>query len=335
MGPKRKPPPERPAPNAESVFDEAEVPHIPLQATEISKSMSVNYGFMVKCILDQLVLKSTSENRGRARFLCKSLMVQQNVNHDQGQIPLPEYEYKIIVLPTSGLFVILFRSSGFYETGPDGSIVVDSEGRPKVKVPVRLLFRMRDLYLLGFLYKNKWRLFKDVKIKGLVSGVNINKFITWLPYYSNYGHAGLRVDFERLKFGSPELCFAYSVLSDNENYTQEQTMEALALMSFVCSEGTRRRFLHGRLLSVFSRGVSECVDTPVDEVLKEVSTPSKKDATTKFPKKILVPASKKIRTWSKDAQDVRKNLDGGLDEDARALMRDLLVVPFSVEDEHP
>lgn len=299
-----------------------QVPHVVLQASRNSKSMSINYEYMVRCILDQVGIKSASENGGRTQFLCKRWMAEDNVLQvrdpyeinrlPQRQYPTPQNEYEVKVLPKSGFLIVLLRPPGLcYEIDHDGSVVRNSKGKPKMKPMVRLLFRMKDLYLLGYLWGDKWWVFSDVILKDHVSDVNIKRFFMRLPYESNYGGSGLRVNFDRVRIGSPELCFTYNVLSDSGRYTQEQVMQALTVVAVTCSEGTRRRFMYGRLISIFSRGESEFVDTSTQL------------------------ASKKFRAWSKDSRCVRDSLklNAGLDASARTLMRDLMVVPSTGEQE--
>lgn len=292
-------------------------PHVYLNLSQNPRILACGYDSVIRNIESVIRETTSTQNNGVPRLFCEEPML---VNHEEHFLPRgPDclYVHATTVLPDSGLMVLVIRPPakwGWYEKGADGQLILGDDRRPKLK-KVELLFRLYDMYLLGFQYRNLWQLFGDINLKGVISGININRYVRKLPFKSSYGHKGMEVDFEKLKIGKPAMFKTYKVLSNNSHYSESDTMTALATLSVTISEGTRLRFFQRRVVKIFDTNKTEVVDKDPEN-----------------------PDSVRIHHWVQDCGQVKKGLllDGlGIAEADKErkkynqILRDLGVIKLS------
>ena len=155
-------------------------PHVYLPLSHIPYILARNYDLMVRSIEAEVQRKTARENNGTPHLLCEQSVAVHNEEHFLQWATECRYVYATPVLPGNGFLVLVIRPparwGGCYEKGPDGQPILDSHGIPKLK-QVEALFRLSDMYLLRFQHNNLWWLFKDVKLKGLISGANIHRYM--------------------------------------------------------------------------------------------------------------------------------------------------------------
>lgn len=258
-----------------------------LNLSQNSKILACGYDSLIRKIESVVRVRTSKENNGVPRLVCEEPMVVNHEEHFLARAPDCLYVHATPVLPNSGLMVLVIRPPaewGWYEKGTDGQLVLGDDRRPKLK-KVEVLFRLSDMYVLGFQSSNLWQLFGDVNLKGDISEININRYVRKLSFDSSYGHKGMNVDFKKSKLGQTAMLWTYKVLSNNVSYSESDTMKALATISVTVSEGTRLRFFERRVVNIFITNKTEMVDKDSDN-----------------------PDSNRFHQWGQDCDRVKEGL---------------------------
>lgn len=302
-------------------------PHVFLQMTEQPNLMATNYVGTVHTVVQTAITMSAQQNNGTAQFFYLDASTLLPVDQSA-----PGPKLKIPFLPTEGLLVVVvLPPPGLKKRDRWGQLQLGRDGKPLPSPPLRLLFRIKDLYLIGYLWKLKWWLFRDIKLRGIINGLDINKHTQKLPYNGSYQRSGLSTNFTALKLGSPGAYFAYKVLTDEtRRYTDEDRKEALSFWCVVISEGSRRLVVRRRVRRAFVNNTSETVDKKIT-----IDTAKPKDAQSRQEASETQDGvqgsmsiherqtSTNINNWSTDCGHVRAGVDGGLTEKEKLVRREM------------
>ncbi|XP_040385616.1 uncharacterized protein LOC121056020 [Oryza brachyantha] len=152
------------------------------------------------------------------------------------------YKFRYPVTPSMGHFIV--------ELQPPAHLARD------VYKPIKILFRSRDLYVLGFLHGNLWCLTRDVEV-----GDNDRQWVHYLPFHGGYGDRGLDCDHSTVKLGSEGMMDSYLALSHYNPMHQNpgQVIRAVQTLVGNISEPARFLSLQRRAMKAFKEQETQMV----------------------------------------------------------------------------
>lgn len=124
---------------------------------------------------------------------------------------------------------------------------------------LKILFSLKNLYVMGFLHANKWKLFSDADELDGVSVEEKARWTTRLGFKGSYTVGGLQPDFTTLKLSKAAILGLYRTLLRPGMVSEEELKEAFATLAVITSECTRYPELQRLLLQLIFNDESEVV----------------------------------------------------------------------------
>uniref|UniRef100_A0A452Y0V9 rRNA N-glycosylase n=2 Tax=Aegilops tauschii subsp. strangulata TaxID=200361 RepID=A0A452Y0V9_AEGTS len=214
------------------------VPHIDFRLSNNTKKMVCSYQKMLSKIKLLINHESARENNGVSQYAGHANPIQtdrgeQQHIHRTSMLPMGETKYFIIVMHPA-------------------------EDRRKHK-PAKFLFRLKSLYLDGFLHDNIWQLFKGTRLAGVDEAAS-SQWSRELTFKCNYND--LKPDYFNLRTGLYGQEETLSAITSYGTIDIEEVKIGLSRTIATVSEATRFPSLSRHIMFGFNSGEN----VPVDDI---------------------------------------------------------------------